>query len=65
MASPTGSTGSTGSSVASSERASLNEADHSPIVVYHHKHGIYLSSQHALLQKLNKGASSPFSNPPC
>jgi hypothetical protein len=35
---------------------SLNESDHSPIVVYHHKHGIYVSSQHDLCQKLDKGA---------
>jgi len=57
MASPTTSTGSNDSSLASSERASLNDADHTPIVVYHHRHGIYLSSQHDLLQKLNKDRS--------
>jgi len=61
MASPTTSTG---SSLGSSSRMSLNEADHSPIVVYHHKHGIYLSSQHDLRQKLEKDRSLRVSKKP-
>jgi hypothetical protein len=61
MASPTSSTG---PSVSSSSRMSLNEADHSPIIVYHHKKGLYLSSQHELFQKLDKGASPTPSSPP-
>jgi hypothetical protein len=59
MTSPT----STSSSLSSSERFGLQEADHSQIVVYHHKRGVYLSSQHELCQKLNKGKPTPQTPP--